>query len=224
MNLDSTLMEAIKECYANADHWSTRRQILSVVADKMSFKEIKTRIPDLSRYRYNIARHHRLLHGRGAVVPISTSTRMYVEPEKRDHFLSFITSTHIVQGLPFGEKSLKLSSSAVIKVPNVIRSIIPEHIIEQYKGYCRESGFTPISRSTLCRILNVCSATVRKTLQGIDYVAAEGTKAFDDLQDVVEKLGDIHGKGLTLGKDQNEKLKNAKRYLKTDYKVLFSYK
>ena len=105
MNLDSTLMEAIKECDANADHWSTRRQILSVVADKISFKEIKTWIPDLSRYRYNIAPHHRLLHGRGAVVPISTSTRMYVEPEKLDHFLSFITSTHIVQDLPFGEKS-----------------------------------------------------------------------------------------------------------------------
>ena len=219
MNLDSTLMEAIKECYANADHWSTRRQILSVVADKMSFKEIKTWIPDLSRYRYNIAGHHRLLHGRGAVVPISTSTRMYVEPEKLDHFLSFITSADIVQDLPFGEKSLKLSSSAVIKVPNVIRSIIPEHIIEQYNGYCRESGFTPMSRSTLCRILNVCSATVRK-----QYVAAEGVKAFDDLQDVVDKLGDIHGKGLTWAKDQDEKLKNAKRYLKADYKVLFSYK
>ena len=149
----------------------------------MFFIEIKTWIPDLSRYRYNIARHHRLLHGRGAVVPISTSTRMYVEPEKLDHFLSFITSTHIVQDLSFGEKSLKLSSSAVIKVPNVITSIIPEHIIgdmsridlvsiiEQYKSYCHESGFTPMSRSMLCRILNVCSATVRKSLQGIDYVA-----------------------------------------------------
>ena len=129
-----------------------------------------------------------------------------------------------MQDLPFDEKSLKLSSSAVIKVPNVIRSIIPEHIIEQYKGYCCESGFTPMSRSTLCRILNVCSATVRKSLQGIDYVAAEGAKAFDDLQDVVEKLCDIYGKGLTRAKDQNEKLKNAKRYLKTDYKVLFSDK
>ena len=149
---------------------------------------------------------------------------MYVEPEKLDHFLSFISSTHIVQDLPFGEKSLKLSSSAVIKVPNVIRSIIPEHIIEQYKGYCRESGFTPMIRSMLCRILNVCSATVCKSLQGIDYVAAEGAKAFDDVQDIVEKLGDIYGKGLTWAKDQNEKLKNAKRYLKTDYKVLFSYK
>ena len=64
-----------------------------------------------------------------------------------------------------------------------------------------------MSRSTLCHILNVCSATVRKSLQEIDYVAAEGAKAFDDLQDVVEKLGDIHGKGLTWAKDRNEKLK-----------------
>ena len=131
MHLDSTLMEAIKECYFNAEHWSTRRQILSVVADKISFKDIKTWIPDLSRYRHNIARHHHLLHGRGAVVPISASTRMYVEPEKLDHFLSFITSTHIVQDLPLGEKSLKLSSNAVIKSPNVIRLIIPEHIVKQ---------------------------------------------------------------------------------------------
>ena len=54
-----------------------------------------------------------------------------------------------------------------------------------------------MSRSTLCRILNVCPATVRKSLQGIDYLAAEGAKAFDDLENVVEKLGDIYGKGLT---------------------------
>ena len=221
MHLDSTLMEAIKECYVNAEHWSTRRQILSIVADKISFKEIKTWLPDLSRYRYNIPRHHHLLHGRGAVVPISALTRMYVEPEKLDHFLSFITTTHIVQDLPFGEKSLKLSSNAVIKVPNVIRSIILEHIVKQYQSYCRESGFIPMSRATLCQILNVCSATVCKSLQGIDYVSAEGVKAFDDLEDIVERLGDIHGKGLAWAKDQSEKLKNAKRYLKTDYKILY---
>ena len=214
MHIDSTLMEAIKECYVNADHWSSRRQILSVLADKISFKDIKTWIPDLSRYRYNIARHHRLPHERGAVIPISASTRMYVEPEKLDHFLSFITSTHIVQDLPFGEKSLKLSSNAVIKVLNVIRWIIPEHIVKQYQSYCRESGFILMRRTTLCRILNVCSATVPKALQGIDYVAAKSAKAFDDFEDSVERLGDIHGKGLTWAKDQREKLKNAKRYLK----------
>ena len=197
MHLDFTLMEAIKECYVNVDHWSTRRQILSIVADKISFKGIKTWIPYLSSYHYNIARHHRLLHGRGVVIPISPSTRMYVEPEKLDHFLSFITSTHIAQDLPFGEKSFKLSSKAVIKVPNVIRSIIPERIVKQYQSYRRESGVIPMSLTTLCRILNVWSATVRKSLQGINYVAAKGTKAFDDQEDIVERLGNIHGKVLT---------------------------
>jgi hypothetical protein len=49
---------------------------------------------------------------------------MYVPPEKLDHFLSFITSTHVIQDLPVGEKSLKLSSHTEIKVPNVIRFVI----------------------------------------------------------------------------------------------------
>ena len=34
VHLDSTLTEAIKECYVKADHSSTRRQILPIVADK----------------------------------------------------------------------------------------------------------------------------------------------------------------------------------------------
>jgi len=77
-----------------------------------------------------------------------------------------------------------------------------------------------MSRTTLCRILKVCSASHRKSLQGLDYVSAEGAKAFEELADVIEKLGDIpHGKGLSWAKDQSEKLKMAKRYLKSDFKV-----
>lgn len=144
---------------------------------------------------------------------------MYIAPEKLDHFLSFITSTHIVQDLPFGEKTLKLSSNVEIKVPNVVRSLIPEQIVLQYQGYCNEVGFKPMSRSTLCKVLSVCSASTRKSLQGLDYVSAAGAKAFDELEKVVEKLGDDYGKGLTWAKVQKEKLHQAKRYLKGDYKV-----
>ena len=107
-----------------------------------------------------------MLHGRGSSVPTVKSTRMYIAPEKLDHFLAFITSTHILQDLPFGEKTLKLSSGSEIKVPNVVRSIIPEHIVLQYVSYCRDTGFTPMSRSTLCKVLKVCSASTRKSLQG----------------------------------------------------------
>ena len=129
--MDFTLLDALAECYNNADHWSTRRQILSIIVDKVSYKELQRWIPDLSRYRYNIARHHHLLHGRGSVVNTLPSTRMYVPAEKLDHFLSFIISTHVVQDLPFGEKSLKFPTNTEIKVPNVIRTMIPEQVVKQ---------------------------------------------------------------------------------------------
>ena len=188
--IDSSLMECLTECYNNATHWSTRRQILSIMADKLTFK-------DLQRWMPNIARHHLLLHGRGSKVPSVKITRMYIAPEKLDHFLSFITSTHIIQDLPFGEKTLE------IKVPNVLRSLIPEQIV----------------RRTLCKVLSVCSASTRKFLQGLDYVSAAGAKAFDELEKVVDKLGDDYGKGFTWAKIQKEQLQLAKRYLKGDYKV-----
>ena len=221
LDIDSTLLDAITECYNNATQWSTRRQILSIMADKVNFKDLQKWIPNLSRYRYNIARHHHLLHGRGAVVPTPKTTRLYVAPNKLDHFLEFITSAHVIQDLPFGERSLKLSSKTEIKVPNVIRMMIPEQIIKQYQSHCSDSGFIPLSRSTLSRILNACPASVRRSLQGLDYFSAEGAKGFEELEEVADKLGDDYGKGLTWTKTQSERLKNAKRYLKSDYKVTY---
>ena len=38
---DVTLIEALTECYNNAGHWSTRQQIISILADKISFKMLK---------------------------------------------------------------------------------------------------------------------------------------------------------------------------------------
>ena len=79
----------------------------------------------------------------------------------------------------------------------------------------------PISRSALRKVLSVCSASTRKSLQGLDYTSAAGAKAFDELEKVVDKLGDDFGKGFTWAKVQKEKLQLAKCYLKGDYKVSF---
>ena len=104
-------------------------------------------------------------------------------------------------------------------MPNVVRTVIPERIIQQYEVFCKETGFTPMGKSTLHRILKTCSASVRKSLQGLDYFSADGAKSFDDLDDVVQKIGDSGGLGLSWAKENKEKLKVAKRYLKGDYKV-----
>ena len=40
-SVDSSLMECLTECYNNADHCSTRRQILSIMVDRVSFKDLQ---------------------------------------------------------------------------------------------------------------------------------------------------------------------------------------
>ena len=68
-------------------------------------------------------------------------------------------------------------------------------------------------------ILAACSATVRKSLQGIDYIAAEGSKAFDDLCHVAKRLEECGVLRRDIAEHWRNCLKNAKQYLKSDYKV-----
>ena len=90
--VDHVFLETLAACYENAGHWSACRQILSIFADKVSFKTIQQWLPDVTRYGYNIARHHLLLHGRGVDVPPQKNSRIRVPLDKLDHFLTFITS------------------------------------------------------------------------------------------------------------------------------------
>lgn len=43
----------------------------------------------------------------------------------------------------------------------------------------------------MLRVLTECSATVRKSLQGLDYYAAEGAQAFDNLTKIVHHFGGL---------------------------------
>lgn len=189
-NVDDALMDALAECYSNANSWDTRSQILSIMADKVKFRKLEKWISGLTRYRFSAARKHTILHGRDVPLPYSQQTRLFVSPVQLDHFLDFITSPHIIQDLPFGENSIKLSTNEVVTVPNIIRMLIPESIVKQYLAYAEESNFTPLSRRTLLNILSVCAASTRKSLQGLDYISSTGAQVFDDLANVVERLGD----------------------------------
>ena len=141
------------------------------------------------------------MHGRGAPVPSASASVMRVSTAQIDHFISFITSAHVIEDLPFGERTITLSSRETIKVPNVIRTMVPERIVKQYLAYCDETGFQALSRSTLLRILNVCTASVRKSPQGLDYIRSSGAQAFEDLCKVVEMLGDT-GQGMGWAKQK----------------------
>lgn len=72
----------------------------------------------------------------------------------------------------------------------------------------------PFSERTMLRILSECSASVRKSPQGMDYFAAEGTRVFDVISNLIS---DVDG---TLRETVlQEVLKAAKLYLKGDFKV-----
>ena len=88
--------------------------------------------------------------------------------------------------------------------------------MKQYQAYCEESGFASLSRSTLLRILSTCSASTRKSLQGLDYVSSTGAQAFEELLDVVERMD--------WAKDVQNRLRAGKCYMKGDFKVCIKHK
>lgn len=218
---DRKYLEALAESYRNASCWETRRQILSIMGDLTTFKRIQSYIPGLTEYRFKMARQHSLQYGRGAEVLHARSLRMRVESKQLDHFLTYITSPHVIQDLPFGQRYLRLSSGKILETPNVIRTMVPNRLVKQYQAYCEETDFAPFSPATMLRVLSACAATVRKSLQGLDYVAADGAKSFEDLCVMVENLQE---KGLDreTAKGWEVSLKEGKQYLKADFKVLLA--
>ncbi|XP_031575425.1 uncharacterized protein LOC116309034, partial [Actinia tenebrosa] len=216
---DQRYLDALAESYKNASSWDTRKQVLSIMTDLASYAVISSFIPGLTKYRYTAANLHRLQFGRGVPVLVQTSARIRIDSKQLDHFLSFITSPHLVQDLPFGQKHLTLSSGKVLEVPNVIRTMIPRRIVQQYSRYCEETNFHPLSDSTMFRILSECSASVRKSLQGLDYFAADGSRAFDELLSLVPKLVEYGATDREWEVKTTENLKTSRLYLKGDYKV-----
>ena len=127
-HLNSKNTSTLAETYRYATCWETRRQVLSIMADLISFKRIQHYIPGLTEYRFKIARHHALQYGRGAEVSMMKSPKLRIELTQLDHFLDYITSPHVTQDLAFGQRHLRLSSGQVLETPNVIRTMIPSRL------------------------------------------------------------------------------------------------
>ena len=118
--VDATLMAALAECYQAANRWETSRQILSIMADKLRYNKLLRYIPGLTKYRFTEAKRNCLAYGRGAPIQSVRAARTDVASPQIEHFIAFITSSHIVQDLPFGERFITLSNKDTIKIPNVI--------------------------------------------------------------------------------------------------------
>ena len=62
--------------------------------------------------------------------------RSKINDSHLEHFVDYITSSHVVKDLPYGTRNLKLSSGEVVEVPNLIRCLSPSSLVSQYTQYC----------------------------------------------------------------------------------------
>ncbi|CAF1490257.1 unnamed protein product, partial [Rotaria sordida] len=211
------IMSGVSEAYSNAESWQSRREILSIVAPKISLKLMQLFIPGLTSGRFSAARLHARKYSAGSRVEVTTKVVQRFDDHQIAHFADFIVSPHVCTDLPFGEKILKLSSGIELFIPNTIRNMGPIRIIDQYLLYCKEmcSDFEPLGKSSLFTILDTCKASTRKSLQGINYFAAEAGEAFDGIRKMIEDKDAVSSESKRL----IDNLKRARFYLKSDYKV-----
>ena len=84
----SDLLLAVVESYKQPDTSETRRQLSSLVANKVTYGELVANIPRLTRYEFAAARRYTLEVGAGLTVQSEAKQiREKVNPAKTDHFL-----------------------------------------------------------------------------------------------------------------------------------------
>ena len=107
---------------------------------------------------------------------------------KLDHFLTFVDRPYFYQDVAYGQRTLKLESGERLAMPNIIRTVTRSTMIAQYLVFCEDDGFQPLSRATMYRVLKAREASLRKSLQGLDNVSADGAESFQRINRIVEEL------------------------------------
>ena len=209
------LVRTLMNAYKKATNRSTKTQILSLYAYKYSVSTLKKlHLPygKLSTRQIHRARCHARSLGPGSVPEQKIHHRVRIDMSKVDHLIEFINRPYFYQDVSFGTKLLKLDSSETIEMPNVVRTVTRSTLISQYIQFCQEEKCESLSRSSLFKILEVREASQRKSLQGLDNTAADGSAAFQTIERIVD---DLEKRGLARQwcTEVKGKLKDAKRPL-----------
>ena len=179
------LVQSLVDAYGTAVDKVMRTQILSFLVDIFSLPELQRLLPHVNAYKFHQAR---LRFGFGQSATQKTHYRVRMSLTKVDHFITFISSPHLIQDVAYGTRTLRLSSGEKLLVPNVVRTMISSRLIKQYEEYCREVEFEPVSSRELFRILQLYPAQQRKSLQGLDNTIAEGFCVIEPLEEIAGQL------------------------------------
>ena len=217
----SDKLAALMTAYKNATTRNLKLQILSIYAHNYPAKilmKLHEPYAKVTMWQIRKARLHAQQNGPGNIIEKQKYSRIRVDTTKLDHFLAFANRPYFYQDVAYGTRKLKLDSGQTLTMPNIIRNVTRSTLIQQYFIHCEEEGVEPLSRATLFRVLEVREASERKSLQGIDNIAAEGSNAFEKLRKIVIEM-EVLGVTKQWIENSLRKLNNAILYLRTDYSV-----
>lgn len=210
-------LEAILLAYKECENKSTKTQILSLISNKYSQSELQDLLPGISLRQIKNARKHAQECGPGEPVQKKQIFRCRLDMEKVKDFVYFISRSTFLQDVAFGTKTLKLNSGESIPIPALVRTMTASKIVHLYQEEYKAENKVPLKERTCFRILEVCSASKQKSLQGLDNTSTTGAEAFETLETLVENLA-RNGAGLVWGREIGRALTAGRQYFKGEYK------
>ena len=229
-NLFQAVQEHKRDCnldfltaaYRNTTSKKIKTQILSLYAYEYPANkliEMHSSFEKLSERQIEKARAHAKTFGPGTPVETTKKHRIYLNKAKVDHFIEFSNRPYFYQDVSYGTRVLELESGERLTMPNVIRTVTKSTQISEYQKHCTETEFSPLSRATLFRILDVREASQRKSLHGLDNSAADGSSAFDSMENILNSLQQASNEKISWFKETRKSLRPSKKYVKTDFRV-----
>ena len=196
------------QSYSESDSFG-KMTILSLINHEKYSKTELMEIFGCSRWKIDQARAMKMQNKGVTAKEKVPFKRNRLNTEKSEHFLDFLFSSGLLQDVAYGVSKLRFDNGETQVLPNAILQNKYSHTIQFYNDVCKEIGYTPLSSSSLLRILNALKPSQRKSLAGLDDITAEGMNGFQFLHQVIVDL--------KLGKEVADKLERAKRYLKMYY-------
>ena len=182
--------------------------ILAVIDHSKYTKQFLMKIFNCKRYQIDRARN---LQKEKAGLSLPKTEQIYrdrMPSEKIEHFLEFLFSRGLLQDVAYGVNKIKFDNGEQQKVSSAILLMKYSHTIAFYKEICQETGYVPMSDTSLWRILHSIKPSQRKALAGLDDITAAGMNGFKMLHGIAEKWK---------YSDVSKSLEKGKRYLKSNY-------
>lgn len=212
---------ALTAAYIQAPTKNLKTENLIIYALQCSCSELQNmhaHFEKLSDRQIKKARAHAKTVGAGLVLEKAPFHRTRIDLMRLNHFLSFADQPYFCQDVSHGTRTLSLDSGEHLIMPNVVRTVARSTVIAQYFRHCHGEGFEPLGRSTLFQILKVREASQRKSLQGLDNIAARRPDGFDALTKIFDDL-EQSGSRPEWCEPTRKELKEGNRYLKKEYRA-----